>query len=269
MKRRNEMLAQERQKIIVEMLSEQPIIKTVDIVKKFNITNLTARRDLDALRVQGIVRRIYGGAVLLPTAGSFPEEESSKHSQNPMKKRMQEIGRLAASLVEPGDTVFLGSGSLTLETAKKLQKTPDLTFITNSMTIANSLMESNNKIYMLGGLIDPYEQNIYSHSAMEMMENFFPTKTILSCGGITVQHGVSMDYEPVAHMGSISVKNSAKTILVTRSRTFGTDALNKVCDLSDIYAIVTDDNLTQEYREEMDKAGVKMYYAETQDRKVG
>ncbi len=257
------MLAQERHKIILEMLGKQPIIKTQDIAEKFEISNLTARRDLDVLREQGFVRRIYGGAILIPASVPNSTEDGKGKSQNPMKKRMEEIGRIAASLVEPGDTIFMGSGSLTLETAKKLLKMTNLTFITSSMTIANTLMTSDNKIYLLGGLIDPFEQNIYSRSAMDMMEKFLPNKAILSCGGITARHGVTMDYQPVAELSAIAVRNASRTILVTRSQTFGRDVLNRVCDLTNVSDIVTDDNLSGGYRKEMEKIGISMHYAET------
>ena len=257
------MLAQERQKLILEMFKDQRIIKTADIAEKYGISNLTARRDLDVLGEQGYVRRIYGGAMLVPNAISNPAPEEKSNRPNTHKRIVEAIGKLAASMVEEGDTIHLGNGKLTLEVAKNLVNIPNLTFITGSMMIANFLMSFNCKIYILGGLIDPYEQNIYSRSAMEMMENFYPSKSFLGCDGITVEHGVTAINLPGAELGAISVKSSAKTIIVAHNWKFGTDALNKVCDLSDTYAIVTDDGLSQEYRDKLKDAGAPMLYAQT------
>lgn len=257
------MLAPERQKQILDMLTQQRIIKTQDIAEKFAISNLTARRDLDVLREQGYVRRVHGGAILIPDSVPNPGPEIVQTEKYAPKRSEQAIGRLAASMVEEGDIVFMGNGVVTLEVAKNLLTIPNLTFITASMSIANLILSSNNKLYILGGLVDPLEQNIYSRSAMDQMERFFPTISFMGCEGVTAEHGVTCYYQPGAELGNIVAKNSAKTIFTVHHRKFGTDSMNKVCDLTDLYAIITDDGLDPAYREKMEQAGVRMYYAES------
>ena len=257
------MLAPERQKYILDLLTQQRIIKTQDIAEKFGVSNLTARRDLDVLRAQGYVQRVHGGAILIPDSIPNPVSEFNQEKKNAPKRSEQAIGRLAASMVEEGDVIFLGNGVVTYEVAKNLLTIPNLTFITGSMSIANLLLSSNSKLYILGGLVDPLEQNIYSRSAMDQMERFFPTISFMGCEGVTAEHGVTCYYQPGAELGYIVVKNSAKTIFTVHHRKFGVNGMNKVCDLSELYAIVTDDGLDPEYREKMEKTGVKMFYAET------
>ncbi len=257
------MLAQERQTIILDMLSKQRIIKTLDIAETFGISNLTARRDLDALREKGYVRRVHGGAILIPDSIQNPVSEMIPTKKYAPKKSEEAIGKLAASMVEEGDVVYLGNGVVAFEVAKNLVKIPNLTFITGSMSIANFLLSTNSKLFVLGGFVDPSEQNIYSRSAMDQMEKFYPTISFMGCEGVTAEHGITCHYQPGAELGYISVRNSAKSVFVVHSRKFGTDSMNKVCDLSELYAIVTDDGLSPEYREKMEKTGVRMYYAET------
>ncbi len=260
------MLAQERHKIIMEMLSRERIVKTQDIAEQFGISNLTARRDLDALRELGYVQRVHGRAILIPDSIPNPVSEINQDKKNAPKRSEQAIGKLAASMVEEGDVVFLGNGGVTLEVTKNLLNIPNLTFITGSMSIANLLLSSNSKLYVLGGLVDPLEQNIYSRSAMDQMERFFPTISFMGCDGVTAEHGITCYYQPGAELGYIVVRNSAKTIFTVHHRKFGTDGMNKVCDLSELYAIVTDAGLDPEYREKMEKTGVRMYYAERPER---
>ena len=258
------MLAPERQKTILDMLTRQRIIKTQDIAEKFGISNLTARRDLDVLREQGYVRRVHGGAILIPDpvpnplSGILPAERSAP------KKSEEAIGKLAASMVEEGDVVFLGNGVVTYEVAKNLLSIPNLTFITGSMSIANLLLSSNSRLFILGGLVDPLEQNIYSRSAMDQMERFFPTISFMGCEGVTAEHGITCYYQPGAELGNIVARNSARTIITVHSRKFGTDSMNKVCGLSELYALVTDDGLSPEYQEKMENTGVKMFYAKSE-----
>ena len=111
------MLAQERQTIILDMLSRQRIIKTLEIAEAFGVSNLTARRDLDALREQGYVRRVHGGAILIPDSVINPVSEVIQGKKYAPKKSDEAIGKLAASMVEEGDVVFLGNGVVTFEIA--------------------------------------------------------------------------------------------------------------------------------------------------------
>ena len=257
------MLAPERQKKILDLLTQQRIIKTQDIAEHLGISNLTARRDLDVLREQGYVRRVHGGAILIPDSIPNPVSEIIQTKKYAPKESEEAIGKLAASMVEEGDIVYLGNGVVTLEVAKNLVKIPNLTFITGSMSIANFLLYTNSKLFVLGGFVDPYEQNIYSRTAMDQMEKFYPTISFMGCEGVTAAHGITCHYQPGAELGYIAVRNSARSVFVVHSRKFGTDAMNKVCDLSELYAIVTDDGLDPEYREKMEQTGVKMLYAET------
>ena len=58
------MLAKERQNKILDILREKKIIKISEIVHLFDVSNETARRDLESVQDMGIARRVYGGAVL-------------------------------------------------------------------------------------------------------------------------------------------------------------------------------------------------------------
>ena len=256
------MLAPERQKKILEILFRQRIIKISEIAEEFGVSNLTARRDLDTLQEQDLVRRVYGGAILTATpeismaAFTSPIEHSSKTEK-------EAIGKLAASMIEEGDTIHLGTGTTVLEIAKNIRHMSNLTIVVSSLSIINELANSKNTIYVLGGVLDPYEQKITGHTTLEMLEKYCPDKAFFSCDGVSLKHGVTAYHSYGAESGKIIVKNSTKSFLVANSKKFGLNALNKVCLLSALHGVITDDLLSSDYREEMEKAGVKMYYAKT------
>ena len=67
------MLAQERQHAILEILAQQGgIIKMKDIASQFQVSNETARRDLEVLQDQKLVTRVYGGAILTDRRSRWP-----------------------------------------------------------------------------------------------------------------------------------------------------------------------------------------------------
>ena len=59
------MLAIERQRIILDKLREDGAVRVVDLSKLFDVTEETVRRDLDKLEKQNLLKKTYGGAVSL------------------------------------------------------------------------------------------------------------------------------------------------------------------------------------------------------------
>lgn len=259
------MLAQERQQLILDMFKDRKIIKTAEIAEKFNVSNLTARRDFDELSNMNMVTRIYGGAMLVESpamihAGVIEDRKGIEQERIAM---IHAIGKCAASLIEEGDVIFLGNGNVTLEIAKNLADTPNLTFIVSSIPIANYLLSINKIVYILGGMIDPYEHNTNGHIAMEMMRQFCPNKTFIGCDGMSVKHGVTAYNRLGADLGTVAVESAEKSFLVIDSRKIEKNAMNIVCPLSALTAVITDDHLPKEKRKTLESAGVKLYCAET------
>src|SRR4051794_28712198 len=134
-------LSIERQGQIERFIREHSRATVGELSQYFKVSEPTIRRDLDKLVSTGKVRRAHGGAIALEKAAPEP----------PVIQRMQEsaeeksrIGLAAAQLVKDGETIFLGSGTTTLEVARHLVDKKNLTVITNALTIANCLAANEN-----------------------------------------------------------------------------------------------------------------------------
>lgn len=260
------MLAHERQAHIIDHLREHRVIKITDIVNRFGVSNLTARRDLDVLQEQKIVRRVYGGAILSadPATLGPPDILLPSGDQEQAKDvEKKAIGKLAASLVREGDILFLGSGNTVLEVARSLRNLSNLTIITASLSVINELSTTNNTIYVLGGRLDYSEHSVEINDAR--LESFCADKAIISCDGVTLSHGVTASHPPNVRAGQLMVQNAKETILVANSRKFGNNALSITCKLSELSTIVTDEGLSREYREGLAQQGVALMLVPLQD----
>jgi len=92
------MTAAERRETILAMFRHSDFVKITDIVSRFDVSNETARRDLDYLQDQQLIRRVYGGAILRErSATSVPVTPRSK-----LTRELSAIGKAAAELVGPG-----------------------------------------------------------------------------------------------------------------------------------------------------------------------
>ena len=57
------MLSVERKLKIAELVDRNGGIKTSDLSSMFNVSEMTILRDLSTLEEEGILKRVYGGAV--------------------------------------------------------------------------------------------------------------------------------------------------------------------------------------------------------------
>ena len=92
------MLAADRQRWIMECVERDSSVRVVKLAKELSVSGETVRRDLEFLEHQGLVRRVYGGAVAVlearDTARAYQEREQYR------KEEKEAIGKLAAMLLD-------------------------------------------------------------------------------------------------------------------------------------------------------------------------
>ena len=139
-----------RRDVILERLAQGQSVVAAALALEFEVSEDAIRRDLRALAAEGRCRRVYGGALPLSKATA------------PMAARMEEardrkdaLARKAASLVKPGQFVFLDSGSTNLALVACLPEDYELTIATNSIDIAAAaLRRSDVRLIMVGGAVN-------------------------------------------------------------------------------------------------------------------
>ncbi|MBO4388462.1 MAG: DeoR/GlpR transcriptional regulator [Spirochaetales bacterium] len=254
------MIAQERYEVILQMLKESNVIRIQSIAEKLNVSNETARRDLETLQDQKLLKRVHGGAMLTDQVQNIPGTARSLPKVGISYAEKMAIGKLAASLVKSGETIFLDIGSTTLQVARFLKGTKNLTVLTTSLPIVNELANSSVNVIVLGGKLLQDDQMIFSPFTSEIFERYYVDKSFIGCAGITLSGGVT-DYSENCLNRNVVREHSAKTILVTNSEKFGKNALVQVCPLSAIDIICSDENLKREYVDNCREQGIEVLLA--------
>lgn len=253
------MLAKERQSVILEMLQEKNIIRITDIVRQFDVSNETARRDLEAMQDQKLVKRIYGGAILLTPRFDEPRYPSRIALSY---KEKAAIGKAAAALVHEGDTVYLDTGTTMLKVAENLKYMNNLVVVTNSLPIINELANSNVNVYVLGGRLNPDELCMCGKITVDASRKFFVDKAFLSAGGVTLTNGVTDYGEDDTSHRSIMLEQAEKVILAADNRKFGVNSFYFVCDLDKIDIVISDSRLSKEYIDKLRERKIDVILAE-------
>src|ERR1700678_609774 len=138
-----------KNEIETRLLRGLPVNATA-LAKEFLVSEDAIRRDLRALAAEGKCKRVYGGG--LPIS---PEGVPFEHRLLIDSKEKRALALAALTLVSEASTVFLDSGSTNLALARELPPDRSLTVATNSIAIANSLLDRKNfKVIALGGEID-------------------------------------------------------------------------------------------------------------------
>jgi DeoR family transcriptional regulator of aga operon len=184
--------APERHRQILRLLAKRGRLSLGEIVRRFHISEATARRDLQALASLGKARRVHGGVMMLEQA---PPELPILERTDEQATEKARIGRLGASLVGDRETIFLGSGTTVLEVARNLRDHRDLTIITNSLPILN-LFAGNRSVTLiaLGGMLRDTELSLIGHLAEVGLGEMRADKVFMGARGISLEHGLTSDF---------------------------------------------------------------------------
>src|SRR5579862_5321173 len=139
-----------RRQRICELLLEHGYVDVGELSKQLSADTATIRRDLQKLEAEGTARRVHGGAY--PEAGREGVEVDFSLRMNFHLEAKRKIAALAASLIKPGDTVFLDAGTTSCMVAQELVNHTALVVATNSLAAAEILRNARGvTLYLVGG----------------------------------------------------------------------------------------------------------------------
>lgn len=246
----------ERRQRIAQFVRQRRRATVAELSARFGVSETTIRRDLEYLDSEGVIRRTHGGAIALERAAPEP----------PVVLRMAEcrgekarIGRAAAELVQDGETIFLGSGTTTLEVARNLGHKKDLTVITNALNIANELAgQEQITVIVAGGLLRHSELSMIGHLTEQMLRELRADKVIMGMRAISIEEGLTNDYLPETVTDRTIIQFAPEVILVADHTKFGKVATAFVAPVTAVHKIVTDDKAPQPIVAELERMGIEV-----------
>lgn len=249
----------ERRNQIVERITANRMVKVADLTRDFNVSIETIRRDLEFLEDRGYLKRVYGGAVLNGAYGLEPSYEL-REVINLAEK--QAIAAKCVEFIDDGDTLIIDLGTTTLEVTRRLAAKKNLTVITNATLIAQVAVNFDCRVILLGGNLRRGELATSGFLCEEAMRNFFANKLIMGVGGVTLEGGVTDYVVDEAQARRTMLERVDKVIAVADYSKFGVTALNGICPVSRLEALVVDSGVPAKTLAEYRAAGVKIAVAQ-------
>ncbi|MFF2746355.1 DeoR/GlpR family DNA-binding transcription regulator [Kitasatospora sp. NPDC058048] len=245
-------LAGQRRVLILEQIRERGGVRVTELVRDLGVSDMTVRRDLDALARRGLVHKVHGGAVRVeaPATGE-PGFETKAHWELPAKEA---IARAAAALVPPGSAVGLAGGTTTFAVARHLRAVEGLTVVTNSLRIAELLEQpaedgtpASATVIRTGGVRTPSDA-LVGPVADRAIRSLHVNLLILGCHGLSPEAGLTTPNLAEAETNRAFLRSARRVVVVADHTKWNAVGLATFADLDQLDVLVTDDALPAEQR---------------------
>jgi len=252
------MLIEERLYKIEEVLKEKKSATIDFLSKSLSVSRDTIRRDLIKLEEKNIIKRTYGGAVLL-------SKEALVFDYNERLSQLQEvkekIGRRTAELIKNNSYILFDS-STTVQTTIPFLDNYGIHGITNSLTSAQLLGKLNDsEITVLPGRLNKEQLFLYGADTVKKINKYFVDYTILGVFAIN-SDGLYVHTEEEGAVKTEMVKNGKQVIALADHTKLDTIGFFKVCDLKEIDVLITDTDPSQELKKSLEDADVRIIIAD-------
>ncbi len=251
------MQAEERQQRIEEHLQQVEFASLDELSELVDASSSTVRRGLTLREATGAVRRTQGGEKLInPRSDEYTFSARDTHQL----AEKEAIGKAAAELIRPNQTVIMDAGTTVYHVARHLEsKTPHL--ITNSLPVANLYaLASRVEVVVSGGVIYPRVGVLVGPLAVETFSKIHADVAVMSGGGITLD-GITNSHGLLIDIQRAMIHAAPKVIFCLDHTKFGRQSVLKLCDLDCLHTIVTDSAAPKEMVEALRGRGLEVVVA--------
>ncbi|MFY9411987.1 MAG: DeoR/GlpR family DNA-binding transcription regulator, partial [Dethiobacteria bacterium] len=234
---------QQRINRIVAILRDKNGESIKELANQLGVTEMTIRRDIKHLQESRIVR-VVSGAVIY-NGEPMDESDGDRYNLSVQKSRRvsekYRIGKMAASLVQPKDVIYIDIGTTTPNIIQHLPENMPVVIVCCTM---NALMETQKKgieeIIFTGGQFRSDVQMFESREGVELLSRTRISKAFISAAGVNDKLGVTCINSCEVETKSAAMQCALDKILVVDSSKFDAVKPAFFAKLDEFNAVVTD-----------------------------
>lgn len=230
------MLKEERFEIILNELKNRKKVKFEDLAVQLNVSEDTVRRDIDALHRNGLLSKARGGAILREK-----DPLTFQDRQSFLTKEKDIIALKTQRFLKNGSTVFMDGGTTVLAVINAMPLDITIRIVTNNYSVVPIIEKFKNvELILLGG---NYERDLAATSGLTTcyeVSKYIADVFIMGTCAVDPVYGVSATSVNDGETKKMMVQSSKQTIaLASRNKLSQTESF-KVCDMSQVDALITD-----------------------------
>ncbi|MGD2178374.1 MAG: DeoR/GlpR family DNA-binding transcription regulator [Anaerolineae bacterium] len=250
-------LTVERRDAIADLVTRHGTARVSELAERFDVSSATIRRDLETLEERGTLQRVHGGAIAArdttaPAAASV-QSSSSQASR---------IGQAVVDMIEDGETIFLGPGSLSLEVARSLESRCHVTVVTNGLDVAHWLAShTRHRLIVTGGQAEGHDFGLVGQLARDALSSLRADSVVLELSGVSAVEGLTEDSLPQAEIAQMLMEAGSKIVIVVPPERVGRVAAARVAPVTSADVIVTAREAPSAYLWDLSEVGVQIVLA--------
>ena len=250
------MLNEERRRAILEIVNRESRVLVLDLAKRFETSQVTIRKDLEALHAHGLIHRTHGGA--LPAREGALEDPTLREKEKLHHQEKLRIAEAAAAMVQEGQVLILDSGTTTTEIARAMRNFRNLTIVTNAVNIAAELSGTAVEVILTGGTLRKNSFFLVGPIAEETLHRLHADVLFLGVDGFDVQYGLSTPNLLEAKVNRVMVEIAKRKVAVCDSSKFGRRSLSLIAPPAALDAVITDRAVPKSDLRALKKAGIEV-----------
>lgn len=248
-----EMLPAERRARIVAALEDRRAVRVQSLSEDLGVSEITIRRDLLLLEREGMLDRTYGGAVLKRQVAAEPRWDDVERANSAEKDA---IAAAAAEMIEPGDTVFFGSGSTVVHILRHVDPELEARVVTHSLAVAAEARGLKLEVLFLGGLYRPQLDAVEGTWPLDMIGQVFADKAFLGADCLDLRAGLTTSSMAVAPIELAMIRRTrGEVIVLADSSKIGLVGPLVICPLDQIDVVLVDDGIDPKVVKQIQRAG--------------
>ena len=179
------MLSEKRQEDILKYVDKKKSVTVQELREVFNASESTIRRDITYLDKEGKLVKVFGGALSLDSAFSTSDIAREQREEVNREEKVR-IAKIAAQLIEPGDYVFIDTGTTTGFMIDFIRE-KEATYITNAVYHAKRLVAKGLHVILLGGELKEETDAFVSSDTVLHLHKYHFSKAFFRTNGVILQ----------------------------------------------------------------------------------
>ncbi|WP_354637667.1 DeoR/GlpR family DNA-binding transcription regulator [Kitasatospora camelliae] len=228
----------DRHTLIAQALGDAGSATVQELAELTGASEMTIRRDLDALAAQGVLERVRGGARTLLLRGEEPPFALRAREAVDAKRR---IAAEISSLIADGETVVLDSGTTCLEVARLLHQRP-VTVMPLSLQAVHLLSDPPGAAALMvpGGRPRAAEGALTGPLTLASLAALRFDTAVIGCCGLSAADGLTAYDLDDAAVKKAAIAAARRTLLAADGNKLGRTAFAHVGPTGLLHTLVTD-----------------------------